>query len=157
MRRRALAARRNSRRRPQVILAWRFARHKPWRETDARRVLIGDRRRCLRPRRGLYRRRRDGRRAAFSDNEELGALRVVTDYKIVTGENAGQNVFQGTRKTSADDFVQRRSGTIVQTDILAEGFKNMTHGVVLDPHLYLVATGVNENLCRRKSRRAINM
>jgi len=44
----------------------------------------------------------------------------------------------------------------VQTDILAEGFKNMTHGVVLDPHLHLVATGVNEDLgirlCRRKSR-----
>jgi hypothetical protein len=29
---------------------------------------------------------------------------------------------------------------------LAEGFKNMTQGVVLDPHLDLVATAVNEDL-----------
>jgi hypothetical protein len=39
---------------------------------------------------------------------------------------------------------------------LAEGFKNMTWGVVLDPHLNLVAAAINKDLgirfCRRKSR-----
>ena len=44
----------------------------------------------------------------------------------------------------------------MQISILAKGFKNMTHGVVLDPHLHLVATAVNYDLgvrlCWRKSR-----
>ncbi len=118
-----------------------------------RRVRAGGRRRSLRLRRVLDRRRRDGRRAAFSDNEDLDPLRVVTDDKIVTGENAGQNLFQGTRKSSADDFVQRRGATIAQTDILAEDFKNMTHDVVLDPHMHLVAIALNSDLGIRLNRR----
>ena len=33
-----------------------------------------------------------GAAALSPDNEDLDALRVVTDDKIVTGENAGQNL-----------------------------------------------------------------
>ena len=91
-------------------------------------------------------RKRDRRRAAFSENENLDALRVMTNDKIVTVENAEQNLSQGTRKTAVNDFVERRGGTIVQVSIPAEGFKNMTHGVVLDPHLHLVATPLNCDL-----------
>ncbi len=80
----------------------------------------------------------------------------MTDDKIVTAENAEQNLSQGTRKASVNDFAERRGGTIMQISILAKGFKNMTHGVVLDPHLHLVATAVNDDLgvrlCWRKSR-----
>ncbi len=80
----------------------------------------------------------------------------MTDDKIVTVENAEQNLSQGTRKTTVNDFVERRGGTIMQVSIPAEGFKNMTHGVVLDPHLHLVATAVNYDpgvrLWRGKSR-----
>ncbi len=107
----------------------------------------------VRPRRGLFTGRRrlylwkwDGRRAAFSENENLDALRVMTDDKIVTDENAVQNLFQGTRKASVNDFVEGRGGTITQVSIPAKGFKNMTHGVVLDAHLHLVATAVNYDL-----------
>ena len=70
----------------------------------------------------------------------------MTDDKIVTVENAEQNLSQGTRKTTVNDFVERRGGTIMQVSIPAKGFKNMTHGVVLDPHLHLVATAVNYDL-----------
>ena len=44
----------------------------------------------------------------------------------------------------------------MQLYIRAKGFKNMTHGVVLDPHLHFVATAVKcdlgVRLCWRKSR-----
>ena len=36
---------------------------------------------------------------------------------------------------------------------MAEGFENMTHGVVLDPHLHLVATAINSDLGIRLRRR----
>ena len=125
----------------------------PWRGTGAGRVLVGIRRRCS-GRRWVFRGRGwDRGRAAISDNEELDALSVITGYKIVAGQNAGQNLFQGTRKTSADDFVRQRGGTMVYTDTLAEGFENMTHGVVLDPHLHLVAAAINSDLSIRLGRR----
>ncbi len=76
----------------------------------------------------------------------------MTNDKIVTVENAEQNLSQGTRKTAVNDFVERRGGTIVQVSIPAEGFKNMTHGVVLDSHLHLVAIAVDDNLGVRSQR-----
>jgi hypothetical protein len=110
------------------------------------------------PRRGslsgrLHRRRRDGGRAAFSENENLDALRVVTDDEIVTAENAEQNLSQGTRKASVNDFVERRGRTTMQISLLAKGLKNMAHGVALDPHLHFVATAVNHDLGVRAWRR----
>jgi hypothetical protein len=70
----------------------------------------------------------------------------MTNDKIVTVENAEQNLSQGTRKTPVYDFVERRGGTIVQVSIAAKGLKHMAHGVVLDSHLHLVAPAVNDDL-----------
>jgi hypothetical protein len=143
---------RNSRRGLRDMLAWREGRAS-WPEIRAKRSLCGHPRGRSRPRHvGLFLRRRDGRRAALSVNENLDSLRVVMDDKIEADENARQDVSQGTREASTDDFVQRQAGAVVQISLLAQRLKHIGDGVVIDAHLHLVAIAVHDHLGARVGR-----
>ena len=125
-----------------------------WRGVEAYRRPLGRSPGWSRPRRVVCQRdRRGSRSAALSVNENLDALRAVMDDKIETDENAGQDMRQGTRKTSADDLVQRRGGMVLQIPLLFQGFERPTHSVVIDAHPHLVAIAVHRDFGVRFSRR----